>query len=160
MAINLNASSVKSASELTLGGLPLPGRYHVMVTDCTEGDSSVEAKFQILAGTTPGQEGKQLTEWFHISDKAIKRLVRFAMCAGLIAPGEEKDVDFVGAVGAQLVIEVEEQEYQGKKKTRISADGLWPVDDAAVASVPKSADAGELAAASTAAAADDEFGDL
>lgn len=148
MAVKLGAKNVQSEDDLG-GNRPLPGRYHVMVQhadDSMEKMDKVIVEFQVLAGTTPGQEGKTATEMFALTDKAIQRLQRLAMCTGLLKPGDEDhEIDFAAAEGRQLVIELAERSYEkdGQKKTIVALtfNGMWSLNNQAVADVPKNLDA-------------------
>jgi len=147
---------------------PLPGRFHVAVSDAKEmhgegKDPAMAVEFTVLKGTTPGQEGKIHTEFFTINDKQynVDRLSRLAMVLVLIGPNEDKDVDFGQAKGRQLIIEIKEEEKKkknsegkwettGEKRLCIPGMSYWPVDDKDVADVPK--DNAMLTATPTAAA--------
>lgn len=166
--VKMGSQNVKSEDDIQGGDRPLPGRYHAVVKDVSymakgadgkqfevdESDSGAEkvvVNFEVLAGTVPGQAGKAITEYFAISEKALPRLQRLAICTGLLTPGEvERDVLFSQAVGRQLVIEVEDNQYtnaSGKevKGVRVAYMGLWSIGNAAVADVPKDAEALALA---------------
>lgn len=168
--VKMGSQNVKSEDDIQGGDRPLPGRYHAAVKDVAyfakgadgkqfevdESDSGAEkvvVNFEVLAGTVPGQAGKVITEYFAISEKALPRLQRLAICTGLLSPGEaEREVLFSQAVGRQLVIEVEDNHYTnaaGKevKGVRVAYMGLWSLGNAAVADVPKDAEALQYAGA-------------
>jgi len=153
----MGAKQVQSEDDIQGNARPLPGRYHVIVKhadDSFEKFDKVIVEFEVLAGTTPGQEGRLITEFFATSEKALPRLQRLALCLGLLAPGEEeKEVEFAEAEGRQLVIEVEDNEYEkkdedGNKKTvkgvRVGFLGMWSLNNKAVSDVPKNRDALKL----------------
>lgn len=130
---------------------PLPGRYHVLVKEAQEKSAEdlkadqdkVVIEFEVLAGTVPGQEGLTTTEFFTISEKALPRLKRFALCVGLIKPGEpERDVQFEECVGRDLVIELIEKKSNKDGKTYINIDymGMWSTGNKEVQDVPKCTD--------------------
>jgi hypothetical protein len=144
---------------------PAPGLYHAYIKDVDESEERFPAKvvveFEVLAGSTPGQAEKTHTEFFSLSEKALPRLQRLAMATGLIGPDEEKDVSFNDAVGKDCVVEVEEQMYEGKKRSRLTFMGIWNTDHPKVRDVPKGKEfryTKEDAAADKAAEADEFAG--
>lgn len=135
-----------------------PGRYHVYVSDVNEkptnrdgeaiedrdGNPKCMIEFEALAGTNEGCKGSRHSEFFGTSEKAMPRLVRFAMCVGILeADSEEDEVDMSKAIGKQLVIElVEGSTYKkdGEEKQgfpQISYAGMWAIDHDDVDDVPK-----------------------
>lgn len=145
--VQVGRKDVKSEDDL--GGsfdYPLPGRYHVVIDDVDESfekHDSVLVDFRVLAGNKQDQEGKNFREYFSTKTKALDRLSRFAICVGLLKPGQEADVSFVDAIGKQLIVEVEENEYEKdgekKKNIRISYAGMWSLGNPKVANVPRDA---------------------
>lgn len=144
--VYLGAKNVQSEDDIQGNARPLPGRYHVIVKEVDESMEKVDKiiiEFEVLAGTTPGQEGRVVTEYFAITEKAISRLTRLALVLGLLKPGEEdRDVAFSESVGRDLVIEVEPNEYTNKdgkevKTVRVTYLGFWSTGNEAVADVPK-----------------------
>jgi len=146
----MDATNAGSSDDFRDGGRPAPGRYHVVINTGEEivspekGTPGTEIEFQVLASHPPGQEGKMLKETFWHSQKAIGRLASFAMAAGVLRPGENKDVTGPDYPGHQLVIEVQERKYtdrDGNEKTtvEVSFEGFWEVNHPEVASVPKDA---------------------
>lgn len=150
----LDNTATKKEEDLRVLG-PLPGRYHVMVKDVDETEAlskweSIVMTFEILAGTIPGQEGKTLREFFSVKETAAKRLNLLAMVTGLLSLGEKREVRFSEARGRQLIIEIEEQEYQGKKRARVPWAGLWRLDHPDVKDVPRDAAMTRMASQATA----------
>jgi hypothetical protein len=144
--VTLGAQQIKSEDDISGFQRPLPGRYHVVVKHVDESFEKFDkviVDFEILAGTVPNMEGRELNEFFACTDKAIPRLQRLALCLGLLKPGEpDKDVEFADAVGRDLVIEVEENNYKDKagkevNGVRVGYLGMWSTNNAAVADVPK-----------------------
>lgn len=143
--VKMGAKNIQSEDDIQGNPRPLPGRYHVAVKHVDEKMDKFDkviVEFEVLAGTTPGQEGRTITEFFAVTDKALPRLQRLAVVLGLIKPGEgEKEVEFSDGVGRQLVIEVEENEYEKDGRTihgvRCAYLGFWSLSNAAVADVPK-----------------------
>lgn len=143
----LNASNVKNEDDVQGFDRPLPGRYHVAITDVDESlekFDKVIVDFEILAGTTPGQEGKRQTEFYACTEKAAPRLLRLALITGVIEGGQNKDVAFSPAIGQELVIELETQKSKtdGKEYTNVSFLGMWSCNNPEVADVKKAAAAG------------------
>ena len=149
MAVKLGAKNVTSEDDLGGANRPLPGRYHVVVKhadDSMEKVDKVIVEFQVLSGTTPGQEDKVITEMFALTEKAVVRLERLAVCIGLLKCGQDDvEIDFAQAEGRQLVIELAERSYEkdGQKKTIVALTfaGMWSVGNPAVEDVPKNHDA-------------------
>jgi hypothetical protein len=169
MSYDLDMSDITGEEQLTGFEPCKPGRYHAVVTEVddtfTKSDRSIVAEFEILTGTVNGQNGKKIKEFLATSDKAKKRLAGFAMAVGLISPtdlGSRKSINWQDAAGRQLVIDVEEQEYEkdGQKRmgARIEFLGFHAISSPKAADVPKDknalAVAGLTAAAGNAAAAD------
>jgi hypothetical protein len=123
---------------------PAPGRYHAVITNVDESLEKVDkviVTFQVIAGNKEGQEGLEIAEFFPVKGKVINRLQRLALVTGLLKPDEEeREVEFSAAVGNDLIIEVEENEYekdgQTKKNMRISYAGMWSVGNKEVKDVP------------------------
>jgi hypothetical protein len=147
--VSLGSKGVKSEDDLGGNTRPLAGRYHVVVKDVDETFEKfdkVVVEFEVLAGTTPDQEGRTISEFFSLSEKALVRLQRLAIVLGLLKPDEEeKEVEFVQGEGRQLVIEVEDNEYEkdGEKKkgVRVSFLGMWSLANKQVADVPRDEEA-------------------
>jgi hypothetical protein len=147
--MRLDASAGKSIDDFGSAAVA-PGLYHVMVKNVDESmtkyPSKIVAEFEVLSGTTSGQEHKTHTEWFSVAtDGAMRRVLRLALALGLLRPGEEKDVSFGDAIGKQIIIEIEQQEYEGKKYLRIAFMGMWPIDHPDVRHVPLHAEMLKLA---------------
>jgi len=143
MPIDLDASGVESPDQLGQQG-PLPGRYHVVEKSYDESfkdSDAIVAEYEVLAGTTPGQAGKIQKEFWPVSSKSLDRLKRLAMITGRLKPGERKSLTFADGRFCHLVIEVDTDEYQGKKRNKITYMGFWACDHADVKDVPKDLDA-------------------
>lgn len=141
MALQLSARGAKTESDIGTGK-PAKGRYLMMVKgvdETMEKKDQVVVDFEVLAGTTPDQRGKVLTEYFTVSPKAIPRLTRLAMCLGLLNANEEKDVSFSPAVGRCLFVEVEDHKYKKEGETeftesvRVAFSGMWSLGNPDVA---------------------------
>ena len=144
--VRMGAKDVKSEDDISGFQKPLPGRYHAVVKHVDESFEKFDKvliDFEVLAGTVPGMEHRELTEFFACTDKAIPRLQRLALCLGLLTPGEpDRDVEFAEAVGRDLVIEVEENNYKDKSGkevngVRVGYLGMWSTGNKEVADVPK-----------------------
>ena len=139
--LSLSAKGAKSESDVA-SGKPCKGRFLMMVKgvdETMEKKDDIIVDFEVLAGNVPDQKGKILTEYFKTTPKSICRLTRLALCVGLLQPGEEKDVSFMGAVGRVLFVEVEDHSYvkDGETKptesVRVSFAGMWSVGNPDVA---------------------------
>lgn len=141
MTLNLSAKGAKSENDIGTGK-PSKGRYLAMlktIDETMEKKDQVIIDFEILAGNVPDQRGKLLTEYFHVTDKALPRLTRLALCVGLLNPDEEKEISFMPGVGRVLVIDVEDHSYTkdgSKEKTetvRVAYSGLYSLGNPDVA---------------------------
>jgi len=135
------------------GGVLPPGKYHARldgakdVTSNQKGTPGTELHFTILAGPFAGQEVK-MTLWDTAGTQ--NRVVLFASRLGLLrvnpqtkkyerVPGRHT---FQDVLGAQVVIETENREYEKKGGGKgtvpdVTFGGIWSPDDKAVKDVPK-----------------------
>jgi hypothetical protein len=97
--------------------------------------------------------GKIFTERFYLSDAAMKRLNILAKRAGLISDndfGSRRTVNWAALVGKHLVVEIVEEEYEGKKgkakRSKVSYAGVWSLTDDRVRDVPRDQNALRVAA--------------
>ena len=149
-----------------------PGRYHVMVAVVDENggydNASVVVDFDILAGTTPDQEGKQHREYLDRTTKSgTGKAMSFYCAVGITSEAElekckeEKRnpvIDTTLAVGRQCCIEIQKEEWNDKKSGEPkSANKIgfryFPVDSPKAAGIPIS-----QAAAAKAGDSPDPFG--
>ena len=140
--VSLSGQDVKSEDDIQGNVRPEEGRYHVVVKEVDESFEKFDkiiVEFEVLAGTTPGQEGRTLSEFFAVTDKAIPRLKRFALCVGLVKAGDpERDVEFTDAIGSNLVIEIVKKKGKDEKEySNLAYMGMWSTGNEAVADVPK-----------------------
>ena len=127
---------------------PAAGRYHVVVAKVDEdggewGEMVVD--FEVLAGTTPNQEGLKHREYFQKTIKAMSRIHTLAIALGMITPDELKrcqaegrspSYDFEAQKGKHLCIGITDDEYNGKVRQKVNFD-LFRIDSAKVANWPK-----------------------
>lgn len=118
------------------------GLYHVVVTSVDDSQDKFEAvivEMKVLAGTDESQVGRGYTEWFYLSEAAIKRLKLFALVTKAAAPGGSFDPSDL--LGKQCIIECKRSEYTKAGETRVSYkvgwDGFFRLDDAKVEHVPR-----------------------
>jgi hypothetical protein len=121
-----------------------PGSYHVEVHKVDEeGGTKGEmvVYYEVLAGTVPNQEGEIHRDYYSKTAKAQGRMITFAIACGLITleewqaakkTKEPMTIEFENAVGLQLCVDLFEDEYQGKTKTKCGF-GLYRLDDKKVA---------------------------
>ncbi len=158
----MKASAKGYQSESDVQGKPKPvaGLYHCMITGVNDSrvkkdGSALNAtivEFEVLAGSVPGQEGKSVTQFYHLSENGeenaeyCEKVSRLCMAAGILKPGEEKDVDAADLEKCQVVIKM--SDYTSKGKAGVSIDnfglGVWGVGHPDVAAVPKNMDAIKL----------------
>ena len=131
-------------------GKPLPGFYHMKVTDVQEeaGDKGEHIiMFETLCGTTAGMEGRKFRlliandyeKW------SVRKLLAFVFATGLSTPEQQKaaeksgveiELDLTQAIGKQVCIELEETEYKEKKYTGLRWDNIYAVTDKRCSHVP------------------------
>lgn len=156
---NLDSSNILSA----------PGTYHMMVTDTKEHIDTKEGERdgftvcgQVLAGTDPNAVGNtiELTFWppdYSRDAKSVdatkKVNTAILVALNLIDPtkmGEEKEIELSEANGSQFVVTMERKmdkdpntgKYTVETKfLRIRFHDVYHVDDPAVETIPKDADA-------------------
>ncbi len=144
MGVSLSAKGAKSESDVAGGQKPVKGRYLAMVKavdETMDKKDQVNVDFEVLAGNVPDQRGRILTEYFSVSEKALPRLTRLALCLNLLQPDQVADVSFAAGVGRVLFIEVEDHSYDkdGKKveTVRVSFGGMWSLGNPDVADLHK-----------------------
>jgi len=156
---SLQKKEYKSLDEVGGKDKPLGGFYHVAITHWdetfTEKDQIV-VDFQVLAGTTPKQEGKVHREYISMkkangsdnSENFEATTRRLLVACGIIGLNDAIDRDVTNEVkGRQCIIEIGEREYekdgQKKKAYNIASYGnaIFPLDDPAVVHVAKHAGA-------------------
>lgn len=111
---------------------PDAGKYHMAIVGIDEDGGSrgeMIVDLEVLAGTTPKQEGRVHREYMSKTVKAMKRFHSLAIAIGFTTVEELKAMkernerpkyDFTKAVGKQVCYELSEEEYQGK--TRVKGD--------------------------------------
>ena len=137
-----------------------PGTYHFSVLNIDEAPTAKNGSLidgfrieaDVLAGTTTGQEKKQVELMFFnpkLTDKnngemAKKKQARFAVAVGLIGgarkAGEKVNVNLQDAKGRQFVATLaldDQQSDGGKKFLRLHFADIWHVDDPAANFCPK-----------------------
>lgn len=156
MSFELDATDVTSEKDLEGFDSVLPGRYHVMVEDVDDSFSKSESlilSFNVLAGTVPGQETKTHKEWVGVAGKAVKRAIKFAVAVNLMKPsdlGKKVNINWQEAIGRQLVIDLGEHEYEGKKRSQIEFLGFHAIGSDGATGVPLSGDVPSVGGGSTA----------
>jgi len=170
--LTFGAEDVKGEDDIQGASKPLPGRYHVLIKDAAHkevnGKPKVIMDFEVLAGTTPGQEGRTLTEFFAVTPKTVDMLRRLALVTGQLKPGEPpKAIDFSRDIGKQLVVEVVPNKYENREgqvveTVRVDYMGFWSLGNPAVNDVPRDKDAikdGVQGRMQKGTSGDDGFGD-
>lgn len=142
----VSAKDVGSVDDIKGQQRPAVGKYHMSINHWDETFQEKDAvivEFGVLDGNVPGQFGRTIQEKFFISEKAVPRLVRMCLAAGLILPGQELDSDLTSvATSKQLIVEIVPHSYENKEGKKVDTVqcaymGFWPVDHAEVADVPK-----------------------
>lgn len=159
----LDAKTAQSEDDFGGNARPLPGRYHAAINHAEEksskkkGTPGLDLEFVVVAdglasdgkSQTVGQAKRTIPLFLSYvggddskTQTCINRVTRLALCVGVLSPGEAKEPDWQDAIGRELVIEIEEQEYQDqqgndKKGSQVSFLGFWSLGNAQVANVPK-----------------------
>lgn len=149
-----NAGSADKPDDIQGKPQPIPGKYHVVITECNDsrkkrdGSAFNNTVFQleVLAGTVPGQEGKEMPLFARLGDDGEETeeycgvISRLAMACGILKPRESKELSAEDFINQQFVVGWEG--YIGKDKKEhfsVANFGLatWGVNDEAVRDVPK-----------------------
>lgn len=154
-----SATNYKSESDVQGKPAPVAGKYHMDIASVNDTRRKKDGgvlpytivEYEVLNGTVPGQEGKKVTQFIELDENGnetadyIEKATRLCLAAGILKPGEERDVDAKELEHCQVVVGVEVWE---SKKTKKSSTGvgdygmaIWSVDNADVADVPKNKDA-------------------
>lgn len=137
-------------------GLKEPGVYHMVVTEVHDGESN---KGKAIDGFTIDlvvqNDDDQKDKEFHLAlfnaessksqesqDWSIKKQTAFFVAANLMRPdqlGTEVEFDLAKAVGHQIIIDLQAEEYEGKTNLRLAYANIYHVDDPRAAKHPKNA---------------------
>ena len=139
--------------------LSAPGTYHFSILDVGEGVgpkgnpiSGFCVHLVVEAGTTAGQESKEINLVFFSpkldqSDAAQawakRKQAAFLIAAGLMRPdqlGKRVSVDLQAAKNRQIIVELEENEYEGRTNLQIRFANVYHVDDPRAKDFPKKAE--------------------
>lgn len=139
--------------------LSAPGTYHTSILDVSEGVgpkgnpiSGFCVHLVVEAGTTEGQESKEInlvlfSPKLDQSDAAQawakRKQAAFLIAAGLMRPdqlGKRVSVDLQAAKNRQIIVELEENEYEGQVRLQIRFANIYHVDDPRAKDFPKKAD--------------------
>jgi hypothetical protein len=136
-----------------------PGLYRVIVTYVDESlanpnfPGKLQIEFCVISGTVEGQEDRKISLFIKVDEtnkNIMARLTHLAVQLGLLKPNEDADICFADAMGRQLVIEVETNEYIDKSGTKKSNSqiawwGFWAPGRPEVSHVPRNAVLDKLA---------------
>jgi len=133
------------------------GTFHCSVVRSADGASTkgnsmngISALLTVLAGTVPSQVEKEFH--LHLYDPDLskseasqewstKKQTAYAIAINQMEPsklGESVEVEFGEADGQQIIITLEESEYEGKKSIDLAYASIFHVDDPRAANFPKS----------------------
>lgn len=150
-----------AAEEITGGGsyLEEAGTYHLAVNNVWEGSGpkggviqGFTIGFQVLAGTVPDQEQKELNLVFFNPNlghsEAAQRIAKqaqtaFVIATGLISPadlGKRVSIDLQKAVGQQVIATLSINDYNDQKRLQLHYSNVFHVDDPRAKNFPKHAD--------------------
>lgn len=156
-----------AGGDTSAGGqfLDEPGWYHLMIQDIQDPptdksgtpipDAAFKVNCSVLAGTVDGQKDKTVgIMFFHPKADgknegafARKKIDRFLIATGFATPAqieakESFDIDLQQGRMRQFIAKLDKEE--GKRFLELSFADIYHVDDPAVASYPKDADALKL----------------
>jgi hypothetical protein len=162
--VMLNAQNAQSEDDFGSSSRPVAAKYHMAILSCEEkgskkkGTPGVEVEFQVVCDglnpvgkRTEGQTGKTITAFMSCigeTDEKTKtcltQLTRFAICSGVLSPGEEKEPDWSEANGRELIVEVEPQTFttqngQEREGVGVGFCKFWRINNKEVANIPKDA---------------------
>jgi hypothetical protein len=137
-----------------------PGTYHCVITSMAEGEGPKGSPIDgftvglaVLDGTVGGQKDKQTNLCLFSPDRskdnksqewARKKQTAFVIAAGLLNLsdlGKKVNIDLNEAVGRQIVLTFENNEYNGQTQLRLAWANIYHVDDPRVAKIPKDKEA-------------------
>lgn len=137
-----------------------PGTYHCSITHSADGESTrgkptncCSAILSVLAGTESDQAEKEFHLHLYDPDMskaesaqewATKKQTAYAIAINQMDPsqlGGECDVEFGKAEGQQIIITLDENEYEGKKRLDLSYANIYHVDDPRAKEFPKNKEA-------------------
>lgn len=150
--MRIDASEYKSKDDLGGADNVEPGRYHVAVNTCEETTTGKNNEYEgvnvevvILAGSTPGQEGKEKKKFlFSGGDddddekrkkNASYQFLLFRAC-GLMDYGQAADVDPADCCGRECICEISAPRKGGKYPDIVPWSWMR-LDDPEAAAVPK-----------------------
>ena len=137
-----------------------PGTYHCVVTRAMDGEGpkggqidGFTAVLSVLAGTVEGQEDKETSLVLFSPDPngteksqkwARAKQTAFAVATDLIDlknKAANADIDLDEAVGRQLIVTLELNDYNGKSNLQVAYANIYHVDDPRAKKFPKSDEA-------------------
>lgn len=155
---------------------PVAGKCHMMIQDIDthEGtDDAMTVDYEVIAHEKPDQEGKTIRDYYYkkgqkadSQKELIRRMICFAVATGLTseeelrrlkAEGKKPKINFEAAVGRHVCLEVREETYQGKKKSKCGFD-VFGLNDPKAEKFPKLFAAVGNASVSSQAAVDEYAG--
>lgn len=121
---------------------PCAGQYHCCIVKVQEGGGKrgeMIVDYEILAGKPADQTGKVFRDYFHVTAKAMGRIHQLAIASQLVTVDQLNDMksrgvapsyDFDGLNGKnrQVMLDLYEEEYQGKTKVKCGF-GIYRPDD-------------------------------
>lgn len=113
------------------GGLPKPGKAHLLVASVEDKGEFVKVTSEIIAHDDSSQVGKNEYNSFNKTGKGSKRSLLFALATGLITKqdivdaktsGGSIDIDFKAAETQTFLGTLASSSYNGKDKCRVEWD--------------------------------------
>lgn len=137
-------------------GLKAPGVYHMVITTVHDGASN---KGKAIDGFTIDlavlNDGPEKDKAFHLAlfnadlskseESQVwsrKKQTAFFIACNLMRPdqlGKRVSIDLAKAEGHQIIVDLQEEEYEGKTNLRLAYANIYHVDDPRAAKHPKDA---------------------
>lgn len=120
-----------------------PGRYHARIQAVTfDQKNQMVVDYEILAGDK-SELGKVHRDYFSPSVNSRKRALQIAVASKVTSVEELEELqkqhrpfsNYAAMVGKHIKIELAEEEYQGKTRTKCGF-GIWSIDNPKVSDIP------------------------
>lgn len=128
--VNYEGFENKSPEDLAGSPAPKPGKCQLLITGATEEDDTVVVEFSITAHELKSELGKTIKDWLrpnHEKAGSRQRLPNLATACGAMSLEEYSaqqkagggNFDVQRLVGHVVSADLQENEYKGKKTTRV-----------------------------------------
>lgn len=127
------------------GGLPKPGKAHLLVASVEDKGEYLQVTEEIVAHEDQAQVGKNVYNILNKTGKGSRRSLIFALACGVVtrqelaeakAAGTSIDIDFDACFSKSYLGTLVESTYNGRKKCRVEWD-FKAVDDGEAGEYPR-----------------------